>query len=101
MTQSTDTQQGLDYMIQLRDKLCKNSIEAAAMNKAIERYQSEMAMVELRNNLVYKAPRGFNNMYIEELQTVHDEVKYRNRLVYLVFGIYALFCLWALFGTMP
>ena len=102
MTQSTDTQQGLDYMIQLRDKLCKTSAEAVAMDKAIARYQHAMAQIELRDALVYKAPKDFYPMFNEELEAEQRIRKENNkiylRLQYLMFLVYGLFVLYMIFG---
>lgn len=82
MQQSSDTQQGLDYMIQLRDKLCKSSIEARVMDKAIARYQHAMAQVELRDALVYKAPKDFYPMFNEELEA-EQRIRKENNKIYL------------------
>lgn len=94
MTQSSDIQHGIDYMIQLRDKLCKNSIESRVMDKTIARYQNKMALVELRNDLVYKAPRGFHNIFIEELSIEEKTIKQMNCIKYLILGAYIIFVLY-------
>ena len=104
MTQSTDTQQGLDYMIQLRDKLCKTSAEAVAMDKAIARYQNAMAQVELREALVYTAPKDFHPMFIEELETEQRIRKENNRIYrwwqYAIFSAYGLFVLYLVYDVL-
>lgn len=82
MTQSNSTQQGLDYMLQLRDKLCKTSAEAVALDKAIARYQNAMAQVELREALVYKAPKDFYPMFNEELEA-EQRIRKENNKIYL------------------
>lgn len=98
MQQSTDTQQGLDYMLQLRDKLCKTSAEAVALDKAIARYQNAMAQVELREALVYTAPKDFHPMFVEELETEQRTRKENNKMYkfwqYALFTGYGLFVLY-------
>jgi hypothetical protein len=98
MQQSNDSLQGLDYMIQLRDKLCKGSAEAVAMDRAITRYQNAIAQVELREALVYTAPKDFHPMFVEELEAEQRTRKENNKLYkfwqYALFTGYGLFVLY-------
>jgi hypothetical protein len=103
MQQSNDSLQGLDYMLQLRDKLCKNSAEAVAMDRAIARYQNAIAQVELREALVYTAPKDFHPMFVEELEAEQRTRKENNKLYkfwqYALCTVYGLVVLYFLYET--
>ena len=101
MQQSNDSLKGLDYMIQLRDKLCKSSAEAVAMDKAIARYQDALAQLELREALIYTAPKDFHPLFVEELEAEKKLRKDNNKIAswgqYILIGIYAIICFSLLF----
>jgi hypothetical protein len=91
-------------MLQLRDRLCKTSAEAVAMDKAIARYQNAIAQVELREALVYTAPKDFHPMYIEELEA-EQRIRMENTKAYkwwqnVFFTLWALFVIYLIYDVL-
>lgn len=52
-------------------------LDTAAMHAAIDRFQAEKQAKEIREWLVYEAPPGIYDLYVEEKQKLQEEEKAR------------------------
>ena len=79
-------------------------LDTAAMHAAIDRFQAEKQAKEIRDWLVYEAPPGVYDMYIEEKTRLEEQQKAQNKMSnrfagtflvcvasYLIYTMYTLF----------
>lgn len=82
----------------------ESTLDYAAMHAAIDRFQVERQQSELREWLVYQAPPGMYEMYLEERKRLiavdAEQKKMHNRFVgtiFLVIAIYVMFDIFTMF----
>lgn len=83
--------------------LPETTLDYAAMHSAIDRFQAERKATELREWLIYQAPPGVYDMYIEERKRLQKEeeeqLRLSNRftgLVVICFLAYVIWTFWTI-----
>jgi hypothetical protein len=66
------------------------TLDFAAMHAAIDRFQAETQQRELREWLIYQAPPGVYDMYIEERKRLQKEDEQQNRIANRFTGVIVL-----------
>ena len=70
--------------------LPETTLDYAAMHSAIDRFQAERKCTELREWLIYQAPPGVYDMYIEERKRLQQEEERQNRITNRFTGVIIL-----------
>lgn len=92
MTQSNDTQ--LNAIRELSDKLDHGSVEYKALIKTIAKYEHQEAQIAVHDILAYNSPKNFYALFLDELQTLKDNLNYEKRLISFVVFVYIAGCVW-------
>ena len=71
--------------------LPETTLDYAAMHAAIDRFQAERKCTELREWLIYQAPPGVYDMYIEERQRLQKQEEEQTRISNRFVGAVILF----------